>query len=440
LRRLFRAAGLLLAGLLLAGAAGGLWLKRELAASLAQLDGSRALPGLGAPVSVERDARGVPTIRATNRLDVARALGFVHAQERFFQMDLQRRLAAGELAELLGPPVLKYDRQYRPHRFRAVARKVVARAGPEERAMLEAYAARVNAGLAALGARPPEYLLLASAPVPWRAEDSALCLLCMFIQLQDDPSHRQSRLAYMRDVMPPRLFAFLAPLQARLWLGGERASRRRRLVVMGATALLLLLVTLPWLLNRQYLGAANRLAPGRVPAAGEVALRGATTFHAGAVPFTLHAFAVGYTLGPSLRELKYEPGVRTLLRHRRELAATVIVFGTLGVLGGIALARRRRLGDAADAGVRDHALDLVPARVAQVGRDKLRRGPGHAHRGRLERLAHAASAAVDRRPDADLGQSALEPHRGGHYFHVGSVCHVFPPKVLGISFRVESGS
>ena len=211
MRRWLRAVGILLAALVLAGAAGGLWLRRELAASLAQEEGRRVLSGLSAPLVIERDAHGVPTIRGAGRLDVARGLGFVHAQERFFQMDLMRRLAAGELAELMGPPVLKVDREYRPHRFRAVAREVVARASPGERAFLEAYAAGVNAGLRALGARPFEYVLLLRAPEPWRAEDSALCLLAMFIMLQEDPGHRQSRLGYMREVMPPELFAFLAP-------------------------------------------------------------------------------------------------------------------------------------------------------------------------------------------------------------------------------------
>ena len=117
MRRILRWSGILFGTLALAAAA-GLWALR---ASLAQADGARALPGLSAPLTIERDARGVPTITGASRLDVARGLGFVHAQERFFQMDLQRRLAAGELAELLGPPVLKYDRQYRPHRFRANA-------------------------------------------------------------------------------------------------------------------------------------------------------------------------------------------------------------------------------------------------------------------------------------------------------------------------------
>ena len=71
-------------------------------ASLAQIDGRRTLPGLTAPVQIERDHLGVPTIHATNRLDATRALGFLHAQDRFFQMDLSRRVGSGELSELFG--------------------------------------------------------------------------------------------------------------------------------------------------------------------------------------------------------------------------------------------------------------------------------------------------------------------------------------------------
>src|ERR1019366_4934158 len=68
--------------------------------SLAQLEGDRALPGLTAPVKIERDVLGVPTLTGTTRADVARATGFVHAQDRYFQMDLLRRRGAGELAEI----------------------------------------------------------------------------------------------------------------------------------------------------------------------------------------------------------------------------------------------------------------------------------------------------------------------------------------------------
>ncbi len=210
-RRLLQAAAILAGVVLLGALGGGVWLRARLRASLPLVEGDRALPGLRAPVTVQRDALGVPTLRGASRLDVARALGFVHAQERFFQMDLQRRLAAGELAELMGPPVLAFDRRYRIHRFRDVARRALAQASPGERAVLEAYAAGVNAGLGALGARPFEYLLLRADPAPWRPEDSLLCLEAMFIQLQEDPGERQSRLGYMRDVLPPALLAFLAP-------------------------------------------------------------------------------------------------------------------------------------------------------------------------------------------------------------------------------------
>src|SRR5580700_3883981 len=73
-----------------------------LRASLPQLEGTLTTAGLGAPVTISRDARGVPTLVAHSRSDLAFATGFVHAQDRFFEMDLERRLAGGELAELFG--------------------------------------------------------------------------------------------------------------------------------------------------------------------------------------------------------------------------------------------------------------------------------------------------------------------------------------------------
>jgi len=210
MRAVLRAAGIL-PGVVLLLAGGGAWLRGRFLASLPQTTGQRRVAGLAQPVTIERDAWGVPTIRAAGRTEVAFGLGFVHAQERFFQMDLERRLAAGELAELLGPHALEFDREFRLHRFRAVARQVVARADAGERAFLDAYTAGVNAGLGALGAKPVEYYPLFAQPAPWRAEDSVLCLLTMFIELQSDPAQRQSRLGAMRERLPPALFAFLLP-------------------------------------------------------------------------------------------------------------------------------------------------------------------------------------------------------------------------------------
>jgi penicillin G amidase len=184
------------------------WL--ALRASLPALDGEQPLPGLAAEVRIERDALGVPLIRAAGRLDLARATGFLHAQERFFQMDLTRRAAAGELAGLLGPALLDSDRQLRVHRFRARARAVLAGAGAADRALLEAYAAGVNAGLEALGARPPEYLLLRQQPRPWTAEDSLLALYAMWIDLQGVDARRERELDRLAAVLPAALLEFMA--------------------------------------------------------------------------------------------------------------------------------------------------------------------------------------------------------------------------------------
>src|SRR5688572_27157480 len=210
-RRLLRWTALLLASiaLLLIVAAGAGW--AVLRASLPDREGERALAGLSAPARVSFDALGVPAIEAATRNDVARALGFVHAQDRFFQMDLTRRDAAGELAELLGSALLPRDRVTRRHRFRDLARRVIAAAEPGERAAIEAYAEGVNAGLEALGARPFEYIVLRARPVPWRPEDTMLATLAMFLVLQDHDGHRESSVGVMHDLLPGPLFDFLAP-------------------------------------------------------------------------------------------------------------------------------------------------------------------------------------------------------------------------------------
>jgi penicillin amidase len=131
-----------------------LWTRHQLKASLPLLDGSHRLAGLTAPVTVGRDALGIPTIRGRTRADVARATGFLHAQDRFFQMDLTRRRAAGELSALVGRRALVVDRRIRWHRFRAEAEAALKEMAPENRAILEAYTAGVNSGLKALGAPP----------------------------------------------------------------------------------------------------------------------------------------------------------------------------------------------------------------------------------------------------------------------------------------------
>jgi penicillin amidase len=210
-RRLGRVLLLAILGLLLLAAGTAVWMRAQLRASLPTLQGRLPLAGLAAPVSVERDALGVPWIRGQSRDDVARATGFLHAQERFFQMDLARRRAAGELAELVGSRAVPLDREIRRHRFRAEAVRAVAMLRPADRALLDGYTAGVNAGLKALGAAPFEYLLLRQTPQPWRPEDTFLVVLSMFVTLQDPDGAYESTQATMHDVLPPAMIAFLNP-------------------------------------------------------------------------------------------------------------------------------------------------------------------------------------------------------------------------------------
>jgi penicillin G amidase len=155
-----------------------------LRASLPSLDGEAHHLGVVAPVTIDRDAKGVPTIEAANRVDLAYGIGFVHGQDRFFEMDLSRRFAAGELSEVFGTAAVEQDKKARLFRFRQVARAALEQGTPEQRAVLEAYARGVNAGLASLGSRPWEYWVLGSAPTDWRPEDTMLVSHAMWWDLQ----------------------------------------------------------------------------------------------------------------------------------------------------------------------------------------------------------------------------------------------------------------
>ncbi|QBE65552.1 penicillin acylase family protein [Pseudoduganella lutea] len=183
--------------------------------SLAQLDGKRAAPGLHGAVTVHRDALGIPSISGGDRLDVAYATGFVHAQDRFFQMDLLRRVAAGELAELFGPKALPTDREHRLHRFRARAAEAYRHLPEPDRQLIERYAAGVNDGLNALGTRPFEYGLLAQAPRAWSAHDTLLVIWAMYFDLQGAGARRELSRGWLRDNSTPEQLAFLLPPASR---------------------------------------------------------------------------------------------------------------------------------------------------------------------------------------------------------------------------------
>ena len=179
-------------------------------ASLPQLNGEIAAPGLAGKATIERDALGTATIHAGNRKDAGYALGFVHAQERYFERDLMRRAAAGELSELVGPAALPMDKQRRPFRMRSRAAQALAAASPEENSVMAAYAAGVNAGLNALGSRPWEYWLLRAAPKPWTAEDSVLVIDAMFFDLHDTTNARELGFAKIHSALPESVYKFIS--------------------------------------------------------------------------------------------------------------------------------------------------------------------------------------------------------------------------------------
>jgi len=168
--RLFRGALVVLALLLLLGGGLWLWLSRG---GRAQREGRAPLAGLGAAVEVRFDRSGIPAIRAGSTADAMAALGWLHANDRMFQMELTRHAASGRLAELFGERALAYDLRVRRLGFGTAAARLLATASPETRELLAAYASGVNAWLAARGGDlPPEFRLLRRRPEPWRPEDS----------------------------------------------------------------------------------------------------------------------------------------------------------------------------------------------------------------------------------------------------------------------------
>jgi penicillin amidase len=140
----------------------------RLRAALPALDGKLRLAGLSAPVEVNRDHWGIPHIRAEGGgTDAFLAQGFVHAQDRLFQMELNRRRALGRAAEWLGPAAAEGDILARRLGMEAACRRDYAALGEEARGMVDAYAAGVNAFLASGAPRPIEYALLDATPEHW---------------------------------------------------------------------------------------------------------------------------------------------------------------------------------------------------------------------------------------------------------------------------------
>ncbi len=180
-------------------------------ASLPDIEGDINLTGITSSVSIDRDQQGGATISGQNRDDLAFATGYVHAQERFFQMDLSRRMAAGELSELFGALAVDTDKNNRLHQFRHRASIALEYVSDDDKKVLSKYVEGVNIGLERLKSKPFEYWLLGAQPQPWTQEDTFLVIYSMFFTLQSSDGGFEWQNHVLRKSLSPELAAFLLP-------------------------------------------------------------------------------------------------------------------------------------------------------------------------------------------------------------------------------------
>jgi penicillin amidase len=204
-----------LALFIFASAAGVLWLRSVAQAALPQLDGEVHLAGLSAPVTIQRDAHGVPHIDAATQDDMLVAQGYVTAQDRLWQMDAMRRSAAGELAEVMGPALLRHDKTQRVLQIRVTAERIYNSLSPDDRHRLDDYARGVNLFIAqseSSNTLPVEFRMLMYRPQPWRGVDSICVGLSMVQELDMRAWTKLSRSHVAAQLHDPKLEADLYPV------------------------------------------------------------------------------------------------------------------------------------------------------------------------------------------------------------------------------------
>ena len=200
---------LFLALLLLGAAAAGL-VSYLAGQSLPDYNRSYRVAGPKAEIPILRDSHAVPHILATDDADAFFGLGFVHAQDRLWQMTLLRRTAQGRLSELFGPETLPIDRLMRALDLYGLAREAAGRQEPAVSAALDSYSDGVNAWLRvvqeeALGRGAPEFFLFNPRMAPWTPADSIAILKLMALQLTDKASRETLRASLSLRLAPERL-------------------------------------------------------------------------------------------------------------------------------------------------------------------------------------------------------------------------------------------
>lgn len=179
--------------------------------SLPKTNGELRLAGIAAPVEVLRDRYGVPHIFAASLEDAKFALGYVHAQDRLWQMEMSRRIAAGRLSELVGPGGLETDRFLRTLGVRRAAEANLRALDDETRRMLDAYAAGVNAFLATKPVLPPEFWLVGARPEPWSPADTVSWVKMMAWDLGGNWASELLRMRLAKTLPLARIHELLPP-------------------------------------------------------------------------------------------------------------------------------------------------------------------------------------------------------------------------------------
>jgi len=199
---------LILSGLLVAGIGAVFFILQQ---SLPQQDGVIGFKQLSASVTLRSDSHGIPVINAGDRLDAVRALGYLTARDRLFQMDLMRRKNAGRLAEIFGQIAVNSDIKTRTYGFYRVAKAVIGKLPQAHRRYLDAYAEGVNRYIDKSVTLPFEFTLLHYRPEHWRPEDSMLVALGMYDTLTAWSEREERMLSVMDKTLPPEIAAFLTP-------------------------------------------------------------------------------------------------------------------------------------------------------------------------------------------------------------------------------------
>ncbi|MFZ2405441.1 MAG: penicillin acylase family protein, partial [Methylobacter sp.] len=187
---------------------GGFWVLHQ---AMPQLDGTVKLERLTAEVRVDTDAHGMPVINAANRVDAVRALGYVAARDRLFQMELMRRKSAGRLAEIFGGMALDSDIKARTYGFHREAKAIWEKLPPVHQQYLQSYADGVNSYIAESGKLPFEFTALGYRPEPWTSEDSLLVVLGMCENLTAWEERGERMLSVMEKTLPDPAMRFLTP-------------------------------------------------------------------------------------------------------------------------------------------------------------------------------------------------------------------------------------